>query len=51
MYDTPELQRAIAQLQRGYRLPLELVRELQDQGFDPESLARCYTGRGGENEV
>lgn len=38
MHDSPELQRAIAQLQHGNRLPLALVVALQEQGFDVESL-------------
>jgi hypothetical protein len=37
-HETPELQRAIYQLQRGYRLPISLVQTLQEQGFDIESL-------------
>lgn len=43
MHSTPELERAIAHLRAGNRrLPLDLVRTLQEQGFDPESLVAQY---------
>lgn len=42
-WTTPELERAMAHLAAGNRkLPLELVKELQEQGFDPESLVQHY---------
>ncbi|KAF1049354.1 hypothetical protein [Xylophilus sp.] len=43
MYDSPELQRAIAHLEQGYgRLPFDLVVSLIDQGIDPESLVQHF---------
>lgn len=45
-WSSPELERAVKHLQAGNRkLPLELVKELQEQGFDPESLVQHYAAR------
>ena len=44
-HETPELERAIAHFRAGYRsLPLDLVRVLQEQGFDPESIRDYFQG-------